>query len=372
MIPVNEPLIAKNAEKYVLDCLKTGWISSAGAYIEKFEKDFARFLGVKYAVTTTSGTTALHLALLTLGIGPGDEVIVPALTMIASISAICYVGAKPVLVDSEPETGNLNPDKIEEKITKRTRVIMPVHLYGHPADMDPIMRIAKKYKLDVLEDAAEVHGAEYQGKKAGSFGKINCFSFYANKIVTTGEGGMVVTDNKQLADKARSLKDLAHSKKRRFLHDELGYNFRMTNIQAALGLAQLEEIERFIKIKRGMAKLYGQLLKDVQGIRLPVEKKGVKNVYWMYAVLIDPKGYGLNRDKLMIELGKRGIGSRSYFIPAHKQPFLKKRGLFKDERYPVAEELSMKGMYLPSGLAITESQIRTVVKTIKEIKKKNE
>lgn len=241
-IPVNEPLIAKNATKYVLDCLETGWVSSAGTYIEKFEKAFAKYLGVKHAITTTSGTTALHLALLTLGIGSGDEVIVPTLTMIASVNSICYVGAIPVLVDSEPETGNIDPKKIEEKITKKTKAIMPVHLYGHPADMDKIMEIAKKYKLAVVEDAAEAHGAEYKGEKAGSFGKINCFSFYGNKIVTTGEGGMVVTNDDKLAERARSLKDLAHSKKRRFLHEELGYNFRMTNMQAALGLAQLEEI----------------------------------------------------------------------------------------------------------------------------------
>lgn len=368
MIPVNRPIIAKNALKYVSGCVKTGWVSSSGQYVQLFEEKFAKFLGVKYALTTTSGTTALHLALATLGIGPGDEVILPTLTMAACPMSILYTGATPVLVDSEPETYNLDINKIEGKITKKTRVIMVVHLYGHPVDMWPVLQIAKKYKLKIIEDCAEAHGATYQGKKVGTFGEVNCFSFYANKIITTGEGGMIVTNHKRLYEKAKALKELAHSPKKRFLHTQVGFNYRLTNLQAALGVAQLEEVKKYLKIKRKMAQSYNSSLKNIKGLRLPMEKEWAKNVYWMYAVLVE-KGFPLTRDQFVEALKKQGVETRNFFIPMHQQPAFKKLGLFKRERYPVAERLSKQGLYLPSGLGNTEAEIKKVCQVIKKIVK---
>lgn len=368
MIPVNRPIIAKKAFNYVTDCLKTGWVSSSGRYVTLFEEKFAKFLGVRYALTTTSGTTALHLALATLRIGPDDEVILPTLTMGACPMSILYTGAKPVLVDSDPETYNLNPEKIEEKITKKTKAVMVVHLYGHPAEMDQILKIAKKYKLIVVEDAAEAHGATYKGKKTGNFGKINAFSFYANKIITTGEGGMVVTNSKKLYERAKALKDLAHSPKKRFLHTELAFNYRLTNLQAALGLAQLEEVKKYLKIKRQMADFYQEKLKNINGLILPKEKRGVKSVYWMYAVLVE-KAFPLTKNQLVKKLAENGIETRDFFIPVHQQPAFRKMGLFKDEEYPVAERLSKIGLYLPSGLGNTKAEIKKVCQVILSIVK---
>lgn len=370
MIPVNEPIIAKNALIYVSDCIKTGWISSAGSYIQSFEEQFAKFLGVKYAITTTSGTTALHLALATLNIGKGDEVILPSHTMFACAAAIAYTGAKPVLVDVEKDTWNIKVADIEKKITKKTKVIMPVHIYGHPVDMNPLIELAKKYRLAIVEDAAEAHGAEYKNKKVGSFGLISCFSFYGNKIITTGEGGMVVTNNKQLAERARRLKDLAHSQKKRFLHDEIGFNYRMTNMQAGLGLAQLEEVSSFIDKKRQMANLYSKLLSKIEGLTLPVEKKWAKNVYWMYGIIVE-ESFGMDRDTLQKKLNEEGVDTRTFFIPLHRQPALTNLGLFKKEQndYPISDNIANKGLYLPSGLAITEKQIKKVALTIANIKK---
>lgn len=368
MIPVNEPLIAKNALSFVSDCIKTGWISSVGSYIQRFEQEFAKFQEVKYAVTTTSGTASLHLALAALGIGKGDEVILPDHTMFACAAAIIYTGAKPIPVDVERTTWNIDVSLVEKKITKKTRAIMPVHIYGHPVDMTPLLRLAKKYKLFVIEDAAESCGGEYKGKKVGSLGDISCFSFYANKIITTGEGGMVTTNNKKLAQKARALKDLAHSPKKRFLHTEVGFNYRMTNMQAALGVAQLEEIKTFIEKKRWMANLYNLRLKNIEGLTLPIERPWAKNVYWMYAVLVEDS-FGIQRDELQKRLKEKGIDTRTFFVPIHQQPALKKLGFKEKNSYPVSEEISKKGLYLPSGLAITEEQIKTVCKAIAKIKK---
>ncbi|MFA6570657.1 MAG: DegT/DnrJ/EryC1/StrS family aminotransferase [Bacteroidota bacterium] len=368
MIPVNEPLISPLAKKYILDCLKTGWVSSAGKYITEFENKFAAYIGTKYGVTTTNGTSALHLALVTLGIKEGDEVIIPDLTIISCALAVVYCGAKPVLVDVDQSTGNISPELIEERITKRTKAIMVVHLYGHPADMDPITTIARKYKIPVVEDAAESHGATYKNTKVGSIGDIGCFSFYGNKIVTTGEGGMLITNNKKYYERAKILKDLAHSRNKRFLHKELGYNYRMTNIQAALGLAQLAYIEKYIKIKRLMAKQYEIGLTTVTSLELPVELDWAKSVYWMYAIRLKGK-YGNKRDQFCMLLRTYGIDTRNFFIPLHLQPVLRKRGLFKDEKYPVSASLSNRGFYLPSGLAITRDQIDRVINAIKKANK---
>lgn len=366
MIPVSVPVIAKNAQKYILDCLKTGWISSSGKYIQFFEQAFADYLGVKYATTVSSGTAALHLALAALGIGKGDEVIVPDLTIISCSLAAVYTGATPVLADVDPITGNLDPESLLTKITKKTKAIMVVHLWGHPADMDPIIKLAKKYNLMIIEDACQAHGAEYQGKKAGSFGMVSCFSFYGNKIITCGEGGMVVTSNKRIYQKLKLLKDLAHSKNRRFLHKEIGFNYRMTNLQAALGLAQLEEVEKYLKKKLWMANKYSQSLQDVAGIELPQTQPWAKNVFWMYTLKVK-KGSLISRDKICQRLRKLGVDTRDFFIPLHKQPVLRQFGPFKDQDYPVSSDLSLRGFYLPSGLALTSEQIDKVVKAVKKV-----
>ena len=367
MIPVCEPLLDEKELAYVADCLKTNWISSKGKYIEAFEEGFARYCGCKYGIATTSGTTALHLALVSIGIGPGDEVIVPAFTMAATVFAVVYTGAKPVLVDAESDTWNIDPAKIEEKITGQTKVILPVHIYGHPCEMEAIMEIAEKHNLWVIEDAAEAHGAEYKGKKAGSIGHVSCFSFYANKIITTGEGGMVVTNEAKIAQQARLLKDLAFSPEKRFLHTSLGFNYRMTNIQAAIGLAQLEKIEDLVAARRHNAHYYNSLLKDIPGITLPVEREETKNVYWMYGILIEDD-FGLSRDELIIRLKEKGIETRTFFYPMHQQPAFQAMNLFKDEKYPVAEALAQKGLYLPSGSGLKEEEIEAVCQTIKEIR----
>ena len=367
MIPVCEPFLSGKELEYVADCLKSNWISSRGKYIQEFEQSFSHYCGCQYGVSTTNGTTALHLALISLGVGAGDEVIIPTFTMIATAFAVAYTGAKPVLVDAEAETWNMDTRQIEARITPRTKAIMPVHIYGHPCDMDPIMKIARKHDLRVIEDAAEAHGAEYKGRKVGGIGMVNCFSFYANKIITTGEGGMVVTNGAEIAERARALKDLAHSRDKRFLHTDIGFNYRMTNLQAAIGLAQFERIDELIERRRSHAYLYNSLLKDIEGIRLPPEREWAKNVYWMYGILIQDS-FGATRDELMERLRDRGIETRAFFIPVHQQPAFVKMGLFRGESYPVAEMLSRKGLYLPSGSGLTEEQIQEVCGAIREIR----
>jgi len=389
MIPVNEPLLARKTLSYAADCVRTGWISSAGSYIGRFEEAFAAYLGVKHAVTTTSGTTALHLALSVLNLGPGDEVILPAQTMIAVPYAVTYTGARPVILDVERETFNLDPEKTREflergcrwdpqgktLINKRTggrvRALLPVHLFGHPCAMDKLLPLAEAYGLAVVEDAAEAHGAIYyragdpkKGRYCGSMGTLGCFSFYANKILTTGEGGMVVTDDDALADRARRLKDLAHAPGRRFLHSELAYNYRMTNIQAAIGLAQLEEIDRFIARKRKMAEAYKRGLAGVAGLTLPVEKAWARAVYWMYAVVVE-KAFGLTRDELAAALKRAGVDTRTFFISVQRQPVYAKDLEYLGVHCPVSDELAEKGFYLPSGLALTQAQIKAVCEAVK-------
>jgi perosamine synthetase len=363
MIPVCEPLTGGKELEYVTDCLKENWISSAGKYISRFEEGFSAYCGAKYGIATSSGTAALHLALAALGIGRGHEVILPAFTMAACAFAVVYTGAKPVLVDSEPDTWNIDPRQIEEKITPQTKVIMPVHMYGHPCDMDAILSIARKHDLFVVEDAAEGHGAAYKGRVAGGIGDVGCFSFYANKIITTGEGGMVVTSDEKVAERARRLKDQAFSRQRRFLHTEVGFNYRMTNVQAAIGLAQFEQIDRFVEMRRRNASLYNRLLQGTPGLVLPVERVGARNVYWMFGIVIEDE-FGMGRDELMALLRERGIDTRTFFIPMHAQPAFRNLGLFEGERYPVSERLAARGLYLPSGSGLSEGEIRTVCEAI--------
>jgi perosamine synthetase len=366
MIPVCEPLLTGKEIEYAGDCLRTNWISSAGKYIAEFEKRFAEYCGCKYGVTTTSGTTALHLALASLGIGPGDEVIMPAFTMAACAFSVVYTGAKPVLVDAEPGTWNMDVTQLERRVTEKTKAIMPVHIYGHPCDMDAIMDIAKRRNLVVVEDAAEAHGAEYKGKRVGGIGQLSCFSFYANKIVTTGEGGMIVTNDAQIAERARRLKDQAFSPQRRFLHTNVGFNYRMTNVQAAIGLAQMESIDRFVEMRRKNASLYSAGLKDIPGITLPQERKWAKNVYWMFGIMTDDK-LGITRDSLMQRLKEKGVDTRTFFIPMHVQPAFLNMGLFKGESYPVATELSDRGLYLPSGSGLKSEEIDYICTCLRSI-----
>jgi perosamine synthetase len=361
MIPVAEPIIGDKELKYVEECVKSGWVSSIGDYIYRFENCFSNFCGTKYGVSCSNGTVALHLALKAFGVGNGDEVIVPALTFIATANAVTYCNAIPVFVDAEPETWNIDPDKIEEKITKKTKAIIPVHLYGHPVDMDTIIDIARENKLVVIEDAAEAHGAEYKGRKVGSIGDVGCFSFYGNKIITTGEGGMITTDNEEIAERARMLRDHAMSKEKRYWHDTIGFNYRLTNLQAALGVAQMERIEDIINIKRSNAKLYNSMLKTVAGITLPKEAEWAKSVYWMYSILIEDK-YRISRDELIIKLKERGIDSRPFFYPIPSMPPYKTANA-----YPVSEELSRKGINLPSSPRLKKDDIKYIVEQIKEI-----
>lgn len=361
MIPVCEPALNGKELEYVSDCIKSNWISSMGKYIPLFEEKFSSFCGAKYGIGCNNGTTAIHLALEACNIRKGDEVIIPTFTMIATANAVLYSGAKPVLVDSEPRAWNIDVSKIEEKITKRTKAIMPVHIYGHPVDMNPILKLAEKYNLYVIEDAAEAHGAEYYGKKAGGLGHVSAFSFYANKIITTGEGGMVVTNDEKISERSRLLRNHAFGKPR-FLHKELGFNYRMTNIQAAIGVAQMEQIEGFIAARRNNAKLYNSLLQNQPGLTLPVEESWAKNVYWMYGLLVDEK-FGRTRDEVMEELGKLGVETRAFFIPMHQQPVFATedpRNPDLSGNYPVSDMLARNGFYLPSGSSLAKEQITEV------------
>lgn len=375
-IPVCEPTLRGNELKYLTEAVQSGWISSSGKYLQQFENKFSNYCQVSQGVSCSNGTKALHLALEALGIGKGDEVIIPNFTMIACCNAVIYAGAKPVLLDSESDTWNLDIDKIEEKITDKTKAIMVVHIYGHPVDMDKVRMIADKYGLYVIEDAAEAHGAEYKSRKTGSLGDIACFSFYANKIITTGEGGMVVTNNEKWADRARLLRNHFFGQPR-FLHHELGYNYRLTNLQAALGLAQLERIEELVAARRQNAYFYNQLLKNILGLTLPPEKEWAKNVYWMYGILVNDE-FGVPLLDLRKALLEKGIDTRSFFIGMHQQPAYRNKvsryaSIFPDlsGNYPVSEELTKKGFYLPSSSHLTKEQIHFIADTVKNIHEQN-
>jgi len=366
-IPVCEPSLLGNELAYVMDALKTTWISSAGAYLDRFEKGFGRYLGRKYAVATNNGTAALHIALAACGISKGDEVIAPDFTMISPVFAICYCNACPVFVDVDPHTWTIDPDQIEKKITGKTKAILAVHIYGHPADMRAILRIARKHKLLVIEDAAEAHGAACNGKKCGTLSDIAAFSFYANKIITTGEGGMVVTDDERLANKAKGYKNLCFPMKgaRTFIHESIGFNYRMTNIQAAIGLAQLEKIAYYAGRRRRNAKIYTSLLKDVSALQLPIERPWARNCYWMYAVLLKTAS-GVSRDSIMNHLAGKGIETRPFFIPMHRQPSLKRYGADCSGKFPVSDYLGENGFYLPSGSNLSRQDIEFVCAMVKK------
>jgi len=365
IIPVCEPLLGGNEERYVLECLRTNWISSAGRFVTRFEQQFSEFCGTRYAVACTSGTSALHLALYTLGIVPGDEVIVPTFTMVATANSVRHCGGTPVFVDAEPRTWNMDPEKIEAAITPRTRAIIPVHTYGHPADMDAILALARRHGLNVVEDAAEAHGARYKGRRVGSLGKCGCFSFYANKIITTGEGGMITTDDEELAQKARNMRDHAFSPERHFWHRAVAHNFRMTNLQAAVGVAQMERADWLIQRRIENAARYNAPLAGVRGITLPPPgTDDVTNVYWMYSILVEDE-FGASRDDVRRHLASRGIETRTFFIPMHLQPIYFRREHLG--RFPVAEALCRKGLYLPSSASLTGDQIDTICAEIRAV-----
>jgi len=374
MIPVNEPLLAGNESQYVQDCIQTGWISSSGKYLERFEQDWASFCGQKQGIGVSNGTAALEIAVRSLGIGSGDEVIMPTFTIVSCAFAVVQAGAKPVLVDANPATWCIDADRIEEKITPRTKAIMVVHIYGHPVDMTKVMAIARKHDLPVIEDAAEVHGAEclysesdgqQAWRRCGSFGTVSTFSFYANKIITTGEGGMVLTSDGEIARRCRDLRNLCFRPDRRFLHDELSGNFRLTNLQAAVGVAQLERIDKILKLKSWLGAAYRERLKDMKEITLPVEEPWGKNVYWMYGLVVS-ETTGLTAADLALRLKQRGVDSRPFFLGMHEQPAFQRKGLFMGQRYPVAERLARQGLYVPSGLGLKEAQLDQVCQALRE------
>jgi perosamine synthetase len=375
VIPVNEPLLNGNERKYLNECLDTGWISSEGPFINKFEDGFSKRVGRRSGIAVTSGSTALEAAVAALGIGKGDEVVMPTFTIISCAAAIVRAGAKHILIDSDPLTWNMDINQLQERLqdeierqgNNRIKAIMVVHIYGLPVDMDPVIELANKYGLMVIEDAAEVQGQTYKGRPCGSFGELSCFSFYPNKHITTGEGGMIVTDDGRLADRCRSLRNLCFLPHQRFLHEELGWNFRMTNLQAAIGIAQLERLDEHVARKRVMGKKYTELLRDIRGIQLPLsETQYAENIYWVYGIVLK-EDTPMSAREAMSRLAEKGIGTRPFFYPMHLQPVFHKMGLFENESYPVAERLSERGFYIPSGLALTEEQMNIVTEKVKEI-----
>lgn len=358
-IPIYEPWLGDREEKLVQEVMRSGWISSAGKYIRQFEEEFAAYCGCAYGITTSNGTTSLHLATHALGIGPGDEVIVPALTFVASANSVHYTGARPIFADVDPTSWTISPDEVARLITPRTKAIMPVHIYGQMAAMAELVQIAEAHKLWVIEDAAEAHGASIGGRRAGSWGTIGSFSFFANKIITTGEGGMLITDDAELAARCRQLRDHGMPPERRYWHDEVGFNYRITNMQAAVGVAQMTRIDEVIQRKREIAEQYGEELAGVPGITMATEVAGTKSVYWMVSALID-EPFPLARDELIKALRHAGIDSRPFFHPLDTLPPYR-----ADKPRPVALHLSRRGINLPSSPLLTSAQVSRICDTVR-------
>jgi len=371
-IPVYEPLLTDREKQLLAECIDSGWISSEGPFVKTFEEQFSHYIGAQHGVAVCNGTAALETALYGIGVRKGDEIIMPSFTIISCALAALRLGARPVLVDIDPTTFNMDTTQLESKVTPRTRAIMPVHVYGLPVDMDPVFACARENDLKIVEDAAEAHGAEYfsaeKGNrwiKCGNMSDVSCFSFYANKIVTTGEGGMVITSDPSIAARAASYRNLCFQPDRRFYHTELCYNFRMSNLQAAVGVAQLERIEETLATRRSLAAYYRTRLADVPGLRFQAERPYAKPVYWMYAVQLDETA-GVDAATLMARLKERGIGTRAFFLGLHAQPVLRKLGLFKGEQYPQTDRAHKFGLYLPSGLTLTKPQIDVVCDAVRE------
>lgn len=365
LIPISEPSIGETEISNVMEAVKSGWISSKGPFIHEFEDSFSHFVGCEHGISTSNGTTALHLALTALGVGKGDNVIVPDFTFISPINTILYNGATPKLVDSKEEYWNLDPDKIESLIDENTKAIVAVHLYGHPVDMGQIIKIAKEHDLYVVEDCAEAHGATYKGKMIGTFGDISCFSFYGNKIITTGEGGICLTNDQDLSDRMVMLRDHGMKPESRYWHDEVGFNYRMTNVQAAIGVAQVERISKLIEMRRKIASLYNNRLKKIDGLVLQPQMPWAKSVYWLYSMLIKENSAGINRDVLSKKLLEMNIDNRRFFYPAHVMPPYRNFG--NDESFPVSLMLSQTGINLPSSASLQIEDIGYITDTIAEI-----
>lgn len=366
-IPVNTPDLSGNEKKYLCECIDSGWISSEGPFVKRFEEEFSSYVGRSFGIAVCNGSAAIDLAIAMLDLSRGDEVILPAFTIVSCGNAVVRAGLKPVLVDSDPHTFNMRAEDIAKRITSKTKAIMVVHIYGLPCDMEPISALAEAHDLRIIEDAAEMHGQEYKGQKCGSFGDVSTFSFYPNKHITTGEGGMVVTDDPLMAEKARSFRNLCFGKTNRYEHDDLGWNFRMTNLQAAVGLAQLERIDSAISRKREIGQYYQNALKSIPGISLPVESTSyAKNIYWVFTLLLTDQHSRLVPDVLR-NLSSLGIGTRQFFKPLHQQPVYNKMGLFIGEHYPIAESLSERGFYIPCGLGITDTELAAVASRVRSI-----
>lgn len=367
MIPVNTPLLGGNEKKYLNECIDTGWISSEGPFVARFEDEFANYIGRNHGVAVANGSAALDIAVQALNLQIGDEVIMPTFTIISPAASIVRVGAIPVLVDSELHTWNMDVTQIEAKITLRTKAILVVHIYGLPVEMDTVLLLAQKYNLKIIEDAAELHGQTYKGKKCGTFGDISIFSFYPNKHITTGEGGMVLVDDKKLSERCKSLRNLCFMPHRRFVHEEIGWNYRMTNLQAALGVAQLEQIDKFINRKREIGSLYNKLLKDITELEFPLASTdSAENIYWVYGLIVK-ESCPMSALEICAKLGKAQIGTRPFFYPMHLQPVFTNKGWYLNETYPVAERMAERGFYLPSGLGITDEEILFVSQKLKKI-----
>jgi perosamine synthetase len=366
-IPVSGPLLNGNERRYVNECLDSGWISSEGPFSRKFEEQFAKRVGRRHGIAVCNGSAALEAAVAALGIGPGDEVILPSFTIISCAAAVIRSGATPVLVDSDSNTWNLDPSNLESLVSPRTKAIMVVHIYGLPVDMDPVLAVAARHGLHIIEDAAEMHGQTYRDKPCGSFGSISTFSFYPNKNVTTGEGGMIVTDDEALAERCRGLRNLCFQPAKRFVHEELGWNMRMSNLNAALGLAQLERIDEFIARKRHIGAQYNMLLADIDGVQLPVPLTDyAENIYWVYGIVLD-EGLPVGVEEIMTRLAEWGVETRPFFWPMHRQPVFCRMGMFAGITCAVAERLGRRGLYLPSGLTLCDEQIERVAKTFREV-----
>jgi perosamine synthetase len=363
VIPVSQPFIGEREWAYVEEALRTGWVSQ-GRFVGEFEQRWAAYCGAAHGVAVSNGTAALELAVEALSLPRGSEVILPSFTIISCATAVVRAGLTPVLVDCEPDTWCLDVAGVARKITERTRAIMPVHMYGHMADMGPLMDLAARHRLAVIEDAAEAHGAEQNGRRAGGVGTLGCFSFYSNKIVTCGEGGMVVTSDAGIAERVRSLRNLCFDESKRFQHNEIGHNFRLTNVQAAIGLAQAERIAESVARKRRMAALYVERLKHIKGLQLPIERSGTKNVYWMFGLVLDDS-IRFDAATLAARLKTEGIETRPFFVGMHEQPALRARGLFSGERYPVTERISRRGLYLPSGRSLSDEDIDRVCAAVR-------
>ncbi len=366
-IPVNEPLLKGKEKQYLNECIDTGWISSEGPFIKRFEEAFAASVGRNYAISVCNGSMALEAAIVALGIAEGDEVILPTFTIISCGAAIVKAGAIPVVVDCDGLTWNMDVSQIEAKITSRTKAIMVVHIYGLPVDMNPLLDLAAKYSLKIIEDAAEMHGQMYKGKPCGSFGDISTFSFYCNKHITTGEGGMIVTDDEDIAERCRSLRNLCFQPQRRFVHEDMGWNLRMTNLQAAVGLAQIEQLDGFIERKRRMGRRYSELLKDIPALQLPLPQTNyAENIYWVYGIVLKDE-IPFDAKEAMERLKAHQIGTRPFFWCMHEQPVFEKMGLLQGLSCPVAERIARRGFYLPSGLALSDEQIDIVAQAVHQI-----